>query len=152
MFVREMLAHAGRLEIYYMLLRFVLLLHCQMLSPKVLSFLWHIFSKERQSFSHEMLEMLFHIWSYVDQSKEWYGDAVEFFLTEYPDGTVRKRKCSLQGHAYQKIWKSTKKPNHDVVPVLDSVTEEDAQDIAARPEDLPLGQFSDDEWSSEDEF
>ena len=35
---------------------------------------------------------------------------------------------------------------------FDSVIEETAQDIAARPEDLPLVQFSDDERSSEDEF
>ena len=74
------------------------------------------------------------------------------FLTEYPDGTVRKRKRRLQGHAYPQIRKFTKKPNHNVVAVLDSVIEEDAHDIAARPEDLPLRQFSDDEWSSEDEF
>ena len=74
------------------------------------------------------------------------------FLTEYPNGTVHKRKLHLQGHAYPQIQKSTKKPNHNVVAILDSVIEEDAQAIAARPEDLPLGQFSDDEWSSEDEF
>ena len=73
-------------------------------------------------------------------------------MTEYPNGIVCKRKCCLQGHAYPQIGKSTKIPNHDVVAILDSVIEEDAQDIAARPEDLPLGQFSDDEWSSEDEF
>ena len=96
--------------------------------------------------------MLLHIWSGVDQSKERYEGTVELFLTECPDGTIRKRKCCLQGHAYPQIQKSTKKPNHNVVAILDSVIEEDAQAIAARPEDLPLGQFSDDEWSSEDEF
>ena len=74
------------------------------------------------------------------------------FLTEYPDSAVRKRKRRLQGHAYLQIRKSTKKPDHDIAAVLDSVIEEDAQDIAARPKDLRLGQFSDDEWSSEDEF
>ena len=89
--------------------------------------------------SHETLEMLLHIPSDVGQSKERYGDAVEMFLTEYPDGTVRKRKRRLQGHTYPQIQKSIKKSNHDVVVVLDSVIEEDAQDIAARPEDLPLG-------------
>ena len=48
--------------------------------------------------------------------------------------------------------KSTKIPNHDVVAILDSVIKEDAQDTTARQEDLPLGQFSDDEWISEDEL
>ena len=63
------------------------------------------------------------------------------FLTEYPNGTFPKRKRHLQGHAYPQIRKSTTKPNHNVVAVLDSVINEDAQDIAARSEDLPPGQF-----------
>ena len=70
----------------------------------------------------------------------------------YLNGTVCKRKCCLQEHTYPQIQKSTRKPNHNVVAVLNSVIKEDAQDVAARPEDLTLGQFSDDEWSSEDEF
>ena len=74
------------------------------------------------------------------------------FLTEYRDGTDRKRKRRLHGHAYPQTRKSTEKPNHDVIVFLDSVIEEDAQQIAARPEDLPLEQFPDDEWSSEDAF
>ena len=65
-------------------------------SGRVFSFLWHIFSKERQSLSHEMLEMLLHIRPDVDQSKDQYGGTVEMFLTEYPDGTVCKRKRCLQ--------------------------------------------------------
>ena len=120
-------------------------------SERVFSFLWHIFSKERQSLSHEKLEMLLHIWSDVDQSEEQYGGTVEMFLTEYLDGTIHKRKRYLEGHAYPQIRKS-KKPSHNVVAILDSVIEEDAQDIRARPENLPLGQFSDDEWSSGNEF
>ena len=87
-------------------------------SGRVFSFLWCIFTKEKQSLSHEMLEMLLHIQSGVDQSKEQYGGAVEMFLTEYPDGTIRKRKHCLQGHAYPQIAKSTKKPTHDVVVIL----------------------------------
>ena len=102
--------------------------------------------------SHETLVMLLHIQSDVDQSKERYGGAVKMLLTGYPDGTFCKRKRHLQGHSYPQIQKSTKKPNHDVVAALDSVIKEDAQDIVTRPEDLRLGQFSDDEWSSEDEF
>ena len=39
-------------------------------SERVFSFLWYIFSKERQSLSHETLEMLLHIRSDVRQSKE----------------------------------------------------------------------------------
>ena len=74
-----------------------------------------------------------HIRSDVDESKERYGDTVEMFLTEYPNGTVHKRMLLTGTH-------------------LPTVIKEDALDIVARPKDLPLGQFSDDEWSSEDEF
>ena len=62
-----------------------------------------MFSKERQSLSHEILEMLLHIQSDVDQSKKPYGGAIEMFLTEYPDSTIRKRKHHLQGHTYPQI-------------------------------------------------
>ena len=55
------------------------------------------------------------------------------FLTEYPNGTVHKRM----------LLTGTRLP---------TVIKEDALDIVARPKDLPLGQFSDDDWSSEDEF
>ena len=48
------------------------------------------------------------------------------FLTENPDGTVRKRKCHLQGHTNPQIQKSTIKPNHDAVAVLDSIIKEDS--------------------------
>ena len=61
------------------------------------------------------------------------------FLTEYADGTIRKMKCCLQGHAYPQIRKSTKVPNHGVVAILDSVIKEDVHDIPAKPKDLPLG-------------
>ena len=63
----------------------------------------HMFSNERQSLSHEVLEMLLHIQSDVDQSKKPYGGAIEMFLTEYPDSTIHKRKCHLQGHTYPQI-------------------------------------------------
>ena len=89
--------------------------------------------------SKRVFSFLWHIPSDADQSKDWYGGTLEMFLTEYPNGTIHKRKCCLQGHAYPQIWKPTKKPNHNVVAVLDSVIKENAQNIAARPEDLPLG-------------
>ena len=45
-------------------------------------------------------ELLLHILSDNDQSKERYGDAVEMFLKEYPDGTTRKKRRHLRGHVY----------------------------------------------------
>ena len=52
-------------------------------SERVLSLLWCITSKERQSLKHDTLQLLLHIWSDNDQSKERYGDTVEIFLKEY---------------------------------------------------------------------
>ena len=69
-------------------------------SERVFSFLWCTFSKEWQSMKHETLEILLRIRSDVDLREEQYSDAVDMFLSEYPDGTVRKRKRHLQGHKY----------------------------------------------------
>ena len=46
------------------------------------------------------LEILLHIGLDNDQSKERYGDAVEMFLKEHPQDTIRKKKRHLQGHVY----------------------------------------------------
>ena len=46
--------------------------------------------------SHESLEMLLHTRLDVNQSKEQYGSAVEMILTEYPDGTIRKKKLGYK--------------------------------------------------------
>ena len=71
-----------------------------MQSQTVFSLLRRIFSKERQSLKHDTLEILLHIGLDNDQSKERYGDAVEMFLKEYPQDTIRKKKRRLQGHVY----------------------------------------------------
>ena len=65
-------------------------------SERVLSLLRHIFSKECQSLKHDNLELLLHIRLDNDQNKERYGDAVEMFLKEYSDGTIRKKKSSTR--------------------------------------------------------
>ena len=69
-------------------------------SKRVFSLLWHIFSKERQSLKYDTLEIILHIGLHNHQSKERYGEAVEMFLKEYPDGTIRKEKHHLQGPVY----------------------------------------------------
>ena len=69
-------------------------------SERVFSFLWRIFSKERQSMKHDTLEILLSIRSDVDLREERYRDAVDMFLNKYPDGAVRKKQRHLQGHKY----------------------------------------------------
>ena len=69
------------------------------------------------------------------------------------DGTVRKRKCHLQGYKYPSRRVSKKKTHHDVASVLLSILsdEEEEQSQVNAPEDVPLNSISDDEWSSDDE-
>ena len=64
------------------------------------------------------LEILLNIGLDNDQSKERYGDAVELFLNEYPHGTIRKKKCHLQGHVYQSNQVLLKKHCHDAASSL----------------------------------
>ena len=102
---------------------------------------------------HDTLEILLHIRSDVVLREERYSDAVDMFLNEYPDSTVRKRKLHLQGHKYPSHWAS-KKTHHDVASVLLSILsdEEEEQSQVNAPEDVPLNSISDDEWSSDDEW
>ena len=64
------------------------------------------------------LEILLNIGLDNDQRKERYGDAVELFLNEYPHGTIRKKKCHLQGHVYQSNQVLLKKHCHDAASSL----------------------------------
>lgn len=123
-------------------------------SERVFSLLWRIFSKERQSLKNDTLELLLHIRSDDDQSKERYKDAVDMFLNEYPDGTIRKKKRHLQGHVYPSNRTSQKKHRHDAASVLLDISsdeEEEEHPQINAPEDVPLEGISDDEWSSDDE-
>ena len=53
-------------------------------------FLLHIFYKKHQLNNHETFEIILHIRSDDDQSKERFRDAVNMFLNEYPNSAVRK--------------------------------------------------------------
>ena len=121
-------------------------------SERVFSFLWRIFSKERQSLKHETLEMLLHVRSDNDLSVERYADPVAMFMNEFPDGTIRKHKRHLQGHQYPTNRKSTKQDNRDVAAVLDEILPDDDDPMIIPPldpQDLPLEEISDDEWTDE---
>ena len=48
-------------------------------SERVFSFLWLIFSKERQSMKHNTLKILLHIRSDVDLHEERYRDTIDVF-------------------------------------------------------------------------
>ena len=61
-------------------------------SERIFSYLWRQLSKERMSLNHQTLERVLQLRS---ASKgyhiETYDHAIDLFLTEFPNGTVRKR-------------------------------------------------------------
>ena len=59
-------------------------------SERVFSFLWRIFSTERQALKNTMIEHILRLRCDQDFSEQRYEHAIDFFLMEYPDGTVRK--------------------------------------------------------------
>ena len=54
--------------------------------------MWRIFSKDRQSMNIKTIENVLRLHSDQDYSPQHYDHAIELFLSEYPDGTVRKGK------------------------------------------------------------
>ena len=68
--------------------------------------------------------------------------AIELFLIECPDGSVRKRARRLNGHSYPSTHKSQGVSNEP------SFTEiHDA--INRRVRDIDLNQISDEDWTSD---
>ena len=72
------------------------------------------------------------------------------FSNEYLDGTVRKRKCHLQGDKYP-LRRVSKKTHHNVASVLLSISsdEKEGQSQVNAPEDVPQNSISEDKWSSD---
>ena len=65
-------------------------------SEQMFSYLWRQLSKERMSLNHETLERILQLRSIVkDYCIETYDHAIDLFLTEFPNGTVRKRPCHV---------------------------------------------------------
>ena len=132
---------------------------------RIFSLLWRIFCKERCSLSNKVQEDLLRLrGSSVSKDIESYGDAIELFLTEYPDGNVRKRARHISGHKYPKNRKSryNKKSKiniqstiHDLVSSSDEsdVNSSDSSDSdsSTTNEMISLSEISDDDWSSSDD-
>ena len=68
--------------------------------------------------SHEMLEMLLHIRSDVDQSKKRYEDAVEMFLTEYAMVPFTKENAAYREALTYKSENLLKNPITMLLPFL----------------------------------
>ena len=61
-------------------------------SEQIFSYLWHQLSKEWMSLNHQTFERILQLRSAgKDYCIETYDHAIDLFLTEFPNGTVRKR-------------------------------------------------------------
>ena len=65
-------------------------------SERIFSYLWRQLSKERMSLNHQTLERVLQLRSASKGYRiETYDHAIDLFLTEFPNGTVRKRHVTL---------------------------------------------------------
>ena len=59
----------------------------------IFSFLWRQLTKDRFSMNNETLERILQFWFRTgDYSMEQYDHATDYFLTKYPDESVRKKR------------------------------------------------------------
>ena len=82
---------------------------CNAKSERVFSFLWHAFSKDCQSLKNDTLEGILCLRSDMDYKLSKYDHAIKLFLSEYPNGDVRKRRRRLDEHNYPEKQKSRKR-------------------------------------------
>ena len=125
-------------------------------AERLFSFLWQVFSKEHQSMKHDTLEMLLYLHGDADFQKEQYVDAVSKFMTEYPDGTIRKQKRRLASTNYPSSRKSAKKSKlNSAAAALEllRLSADEGDDLKERNlQDTPLDEISNDEWSSDVDY
>ena len=68
---------------------------------RIFSFLWRQLTKDRLSMNNETLERALQFrFGTGDYSIEQYDHAIDLFLTEYPDETVRKKRRQPDGDNY----------------------------------------------------
>ena len=132
---------------------------------RIFSLLWRLFCKERSSLSNKVQEDLLRLrGTVVSKEVENYADAIELFLTEYPDGIVRRLSRRPSGHSYPKQRKSlSKRAKIDVLATVSHLVSSDDDDDSSDESDsnsnysigdIDLDEISDDsdEWSSDEEI
>ena len=83
-------------------------------SEQVFWYLWRQLSKEWISLNHQTLETILQLWSAgKDYHTETYDHAIDLFLTEFPNDTIRKRPCHTGGHNYSKKWNVNEKEQNE---------------------------------------
>ena len=96
---------------------------------------------------NDTLELILRLHNDKNVSPERYDHAIELFLTQYPDGTVRKRRRHIEGHNYPIQRKTTGKGNQ--LPSLDRISEILSKGEPIENIDLALISSSDEASSSE---
>ena len=118
-------------------------------SERNFSFCWRVFNKERSSLKNSTLESLLRLRSDRDFAEERYEHAINMFLTEYPNGQVRKRPRHLDGHSYPSKRKAPS--NRQGIVSLGDITNR----LDSLVTEIDVNEISDSEWSdssSDDEI
>ena len=103
-------------------------------------------SKERNRLSKESLERLLQLYGSKSLESQNFDHAIQLFLTEYPDGSVRKRPRHLNGHNYPTQRKGLGRSINE--PSLERIKELLKQGEPIElidPEDIPISDESSDE-------
>ena len=82
-----------------------------------------------------------------------YDHAIELFLSEYPNGDVRKRGRHLDGHNYPEKRKSRgqKKKLSVNVDLLHETISSSEEEEERNIENININEISDEEWSDSDD-
>ena len=104
------------------------------------SFLWRLYTKERLSLGNETIEALLRLRGDSDFTAKNYDGAIDAFLSQHPDGTLRSAKRHVGGHNYPSKRKSTRASETSLFEL---------NDILREVTDINMEDISDDEWSDE---
>ena len=119
-------------------------------TERVFSFMWRVFSKDRQSLKNRSMENIIRLRCNDDYSPEKYKDAVDRFLNEHPNGEIRKMPRRPDGHNYPQERKK-KKPNNRIrIDSSSSTSSSESEEERQQIEDIPLDDISSDEWTDSD--
>ena len=75
--------------------------------------------------------------------------ATHLFLTEHPNGEVRKHTRHVDGHKYRKKQRSIVTNKRSASATLDLLVPDDVPDYMPEIEEICLDDFSGDEWTSD---
>lgn len=112
---------------------------------RIFSFLWRVFSKDRQSFKDEGLENLIRLKCDNDTSPERYEHAIEMFLSVHPNGELRKTPRRPDG--YNIIAKKVRRTDQITSPseAIDLAVSDDESE-----KEIPdVDTISSDEWTDD---